>query len=59
MGQIVEQKKELDDSLKETDTSKQKADIPEAAKLAQKEKESKTASAALPVTENDKEPDED
>jgi hypothetical protein len=59
VGQIVEQKKELDDSLKETDTSKQKKDLPEAIKVAQKENESKAASAALPVSESDKEPDED
>ncbi|MCC5617567.1 hypothetical protein LC605_21250 [Nostoc sp. CHAB 5836] len=59
VGQIVEQKKELDDSLKETDASKQKAELPEAAKVAQKETESKAASAGLPLAENDKEPDED
>ncbi|MCC5597971.1 hypothetical protein [Nostoc favosum] len=59
IGQIVEQKKEIDDSLKETDSSKQKTELPEAAKLAQKETESKTASAALPLEENDKEADED
>lgn len=59
VGQIVEQKKEIGDSLKETDDSKQKAELPEAAKLAQKESESKVASAALPLAENDKEADED
>ncbi|MDZ8086507.1 MAG: hypothetical protein RMY16_13260 [Nostoc sp. DedQUE12b] len=59
VGQIVEQKKEVDDSLKETDTSKQKTDLPEAVKIAQKESESKAASAAKPVSETDKEADED
>jgi hypothetical protein len=59
IGQIADQKKELNDSLKENDAIKQKAELPEAAKLAQKESESKAASAALPLAENDKEADED
>ena len=59
IGQITEQKKELDDSLKQVDASKQKTDLHEAVKVTQKESESKAVSAALPVSENDKEPDED
>ena len=59
VGQIIEQKKEVDDSLKQTDASKQKTELPEAVKVAQKETESKAVSAALPLSENDKEPDED
>lgn len=59
VGQITEQKKELDNSLKETDASKQKTDLPEAVKLAEKEAQSKTVSVALSLTEDEKEPDED
>ncbi len=59
VGQIVEQKKELDNSLKEDGNSKQKTDLPEAAKVKEKEDKAKLDSAALPLAENDKEADED
>lgn len=56
--QIGEQKKELDDAMKEEDKSKQGKEAPEAKKVKEAAEKSKTASAGQDIDDSDKEADD-